>query len=139
VAAAGCGPSARELREQTLSALNTEADRWNGGQEFTTTATDAYGRALSARVEKGTLSYTLELRSAGPDGLPKNSDDIVITRSKRHGESSLTAEAAKAAEAVAGGAARGTVKGIKQGLGRRGRQEVVAPWPVVAAPNQALP
>jgi hypothetical protein len=120
LAAAGCGPSAHELRERTLSTLNTEADRWDGGKAFDTTATDAYGRPLSATVEKGTLSYTLELRSAGPDGLPKNSDDIVVTRSKRHGESSLTEEAAKAAEAVAGGAASGTVKGIKKGLGLGG-------------------
>ncbi len=117
VAVAGCGPSARELREQTLSVLNTDADRWDGGKEFSTNATDAYGRPLTAAVEKGTLSYTLEVRSAGPDGLPKNSDDIVVTRSKRHGESSLTEEAAKAAEGVAGGAASGTIKGIKKGLG----------------------
>ena len=120
VAVAGCGPSARELREQTLSVLNTEADRWDGGKVYTTTATDAYGRVLTASVEKGTLNYTLEVRSAGPDGLPKNSDDLVIHRSKRHGESSLTEEAAKAAEGVAGGAASGTIKGVKKGLGLGG-------------------
>src|SRR3954453_22965028 len=120
VAVAGCGPSAHELREKTPSVLNSEADRWDGGKGFSTTATDAYGRPLSATVEKGTLTYTLALRSAGPDGLPKNSDDIVVTRTKSHGESSLTEEAAKAAEAVAGGAASGTVKGIKKGLGLGG-------------------
>jgi hypothetical protein len=120
VAVAGCGPSARELREQTLSVLNTEADRWDGGKEYATTATDAYGRPITANIEKGTLNYTLEVRSAGADGLPKNSDDIVVTRSKRHGESSLTEEAAKAAERVSGGAASGTIKGIKKGLGLGG-------------------
>ncbi len=116
VVGAGCGPSARELREQTLSVLNSEADRWDGGKEFATTATDAYGRPLTATVEKDTLNYTLDVRSAGPDGLPKNSDDIVVHRSKRHGESSLTEEAARAAEGVAGGSASGTIKGIKKGI-----------------------
>ena len=78
----GCGPSAGELREKTLSVLNTEADRWDGGQEFGTTANDAYGRPLTSHVEKTTLNYVLEVRSHGPDGLPKNSDDIAVMRSK---------------------------------------------------------
>ena len=120
VAITGCGPSARELREQTLSVLNTEADRWDGGKEFVTVASDAYGRSLSYTVKKATLDYVLEIRSDGPDGLPKNSDDIVVTRSKRHGETSLTGEAAKAIEGVASGAASGTIKGIKKGLGLGG-------------------
>jgi hypothetical protein len=113
----GCGPSARELREATLSTLNVEADRWDGGKAFVTTASDAYGRPLEAKVEKGTLNYTLEVRSFGPDGLPKNSDDIVVHRSKRHGESSIADEAAKGAETIAAGASSGVVKGIKKGLG----------------------
>jgi hypothetical protein len=120
VAVAGCGPSAQELQEQTLSILNTEADRWEGGKEFPTTAMDAYSRPLTASVDKGTLSYTLEVRSTGPDGLYKNSDDIVVTRSKRHGNSSIAEEAAKAVEAVARGATSGTVKGIRKGLGLGG-------------------
>lgn len=114
LAAAGCGPNARE---RTLSTLNTEADRWDGGKGFTTAAEDAYGRPLSARVEKGTLNYNLELRSFGPDGLPKNSDDVVVTRSKRHGETTISGEAAKGAEVIAAGASSGVVKGIKRGLG----------------------
>src|SRR4051794_31947730 len=65
--ASGCGPSATELREQTVSVLNTESDRWDGGQVFTTTAKDAYGHSLSSHVEKKTLSYVLEVRSHGPD------------------------------------------------------------------------
>ena len=121
VGVAGCGPGARELREQTLSTLNTEADRWDGGPAFTPAAADAYGRPLTATVEKGTLNYTLEVRSAGPDGLPKNSDDIVVSRSRRHGESSLTQEASKAIESVAegatSGATSGVIKGFKKGLG----------------------
>jgi hypothetical protein len=123
VTVAGCGPSAHELREKTLSVLNTEADRWDGGKEFATNATDAYGQPITATVEKGTVSYKLVLRSVGPDGLPKNSDDITDTRSKQHGGSSLTEEAAKAAEGVAGGAASGTIQGIKKGLGLGGRDK----------------
>ena len=56
----------------------------------------------------------------GPDGLAKNTDDIVVTRSKQHGESSLTEEAAKAVEAVTEGAASGAVKGIKKGFSLSG-------------------
>jgi len=119
---AGCGPSAHELRERTLSVLNTEADRWDGDKDFATSATDAFDRSVSASIEKGILNYTLEVRSNGPDGLSKNTDDIVVTRSKRHGESSITDEATKVAEGVAGGVASGTIKGIKKGLGL-GREE----------------
>ena len=117
---AGCGPSARELREATLSTLNTEADRWGGGKDF---ATDAYGRPLETKVEKGTLNYTLEVRSCGPDGLPKNSDDVAVTRSKRHGETTIADEAAKGAETIAAGASSGVVTGIKKGLGFGGDEE----------------
>src|SRR5690348_15481806 len=55
VTASGCGPSASELREKTLSMLNTEADQWDGGPRFTTTAADAYGRPLTCTVEKTTF------------------------------------------------------------------------------------
>ncbi len=81
---------------------------------------NAWGQPVSATIERGPINYVLTLRSNGPDGLPKNSDDIVVTRSKRHGESSITQEAARAAEGVAEGAASGAVKGIKKGL-RLGR------------------
>ncbi|MDZ7620408.1 MAG: hypothetical protein U1E05_25680 [Patescibacteria group bacterium] len=125
---AGCGPSDHELRERTLSVLNTEADRWDGGKDFSTSATDAYGRSVSASIEKGILSYTLEVRSKGPDGLSKNTDDIVVTRSKRHGERSISDEATKVAEDVAGGVASGTIQGIKKGLGLgRAEEQVVQP------------
>lgn len=119
----GCGPSAGELREKTLSVLNTEADRWEGGEKFATTATDAYGHPLTWDVKKTTLDYVLEIRSNGPDGLPKNSDDIVVTRSKRHGKTSITKEAAKAAEEISSGTTSGIIKGIKKGLGAGGKGE----------------
>lgn len=64
-------------------------------------------------MEKNTFSFELTVRSIGPDGLPKNHDDITVTRRKPHGETTLTKEAAKSAEEIAAGAA----KGIKKGLG----------------------
>jgi hypothetical protein len=115
--APGCGPSASELRERTLSVLNIEADRWEGGKQFATSANDAYGHPLTWSIEKTTLDYVLEIRSNGPDGLPKNSDDIVVSRRKRHKETSLTEQAAKATESVSSGAIRGVIKGIKKELG----------------------
>ena len=121
--ALGCGPSATELREKTISVLNTEADRWDGGKKFVTTTNDAYGRPLTSTVKKTTLDYILEVRSNGPDGLPENSDDIVVTRHQRHGETSMTEEAAKAVEGVTGGAASGVIKGIKKGLGLGGKED----------------
>ncbi len=117
----GCGPSARELREQTLSTLNAEADKWDGGKDFKSTAVDAYGRALACSVKKATLNYVLEVRSSGPDGLPKNSDDIVVSRSKPHGETTIINEAEKAAEAVGRGGASGVIQGVKKGLGLGGQ------------------
>lgn len=119
----GCGPSASELRERTLSVLNTEADRWDGGEKFTTTATDAYGNPLTSNLKKTTLDYVLEIRSNGPDGLPKNSDDIVVTRSMRHGKTSIAEEAAKAVEKISSGTTSGIIKGVKKGLGAGGRGE----------------
>jgi hypothetical protein len=119
----GCGPSATELRERTLSVLNTEADLWDGGEKFTTTAADAYGQPLACHVKKTTLDYVLELRSNGPDGLPKNSDDLVVTRSRRHGQTTFAKEAAKAMEGVSSGATSGIIKGVKKGMGIGGKTE----------------
>src|SRR4051794_2244665 len=86
-AVVGCGPSNHEMRERTLSILNIEADRWDGSKDFATSAVDAYGQPISARVEKDLINYVLEVRSRGRDGLLKNTDDIEVTRTKRHGES----------------------------------------------------
>ena len=121
----GCGDGQR--KEQTVSILNLEADRWEGGKEFVSSAQDAYGREVVASVSKGMLNYNLELRSAGPDGLFKNSDDIVVTRSKRHEETTLTKEAAKSAgaisESIGEGGASGAIKGIKKGIGLGPKEE----------------
>jgi hypothetical protein len=110
---AGCGPSGRE---RTLSTLNTVADTWDGGPDFKTDATDAWGNTVVAKVDKGLLNYGLELRSHGADGLPKNSDDVVIHRSKRHGESSVNQEIERASESAGRGGARGIIQGVKEAV-----------------------
>lgn len=113
----GCGPSASELRERTLSLLNTEADRWDGGKDFATSAVDPYGQPLTGQVEKGVIYNVLEVRSNGPDALPKNNDDIVVTRSKNHGEFSITENVKKGTAAVSSGMVSGAIEGTKEGLG----------------------
>lgn len=117
ITTSGCGPSEKELREQTLSTLNLEADRWDGGPEFSTTASDAFGNPLIASVEKETIHHVLEIRSMGPDGLPKNNDDIVVVRRVRHGESSYSDEMEKTSEKLGRGLSSGVIKGVKKGLG----------------------
>src|SRR4051812_37505995 len=123
-AVAGCGPSNHELRERTLSVLNTEADRWDGSKDFATSAVDAYGQHISASVKKGLVNYVLEVRSSGRDGLFKNTDDIGVTRTKRHGESVVSDQAVQDVGKVSGGFASGAVGGIKEGLGfgRKGKK-----------------
>jgi hypothetical protein len=113
---AGCGPSGTELRERTLSTLNTVADTWDGGAGFQSTAADAYGKPLIVTVSKGPLNYGLEVRSCGPDGLPKNSDDVVVHRHKRHGETTVNKEVEKASESVVRGGIRGVIQGTKEAL-----------------------
>lgn len=114
---AGCGPSSHEMRERTLSILNSEADRWDGSKDFVTSAVDAYGQPISASVKKGLVNYILEVRSSGRDGLFKNTDDIEVTRTKRHGDSIVSDQAVQDLGRVSGGVARGAVEGIKEGLG----------------------
>jgi hypothetical protein len=118
----GCGPS---KREQTLSTLNTVADSWDGGPDFKTDATDAWGKELTAKVNKGLLHYDLELRSSGADGLPKNSDDVVVHRHKRHGETTVNQELERGSESVGRGGARGIIQGVKEAV--TGKDKAAAP------------
>ena len=112
----GCGPSNPERREQTLSTLNTVADTWDGGAEFKTDATDAWGNTVVAKVNKGLLNYDLELRSHGADGLPKNTDDVVVHRHKRHGETTVNQEIERGSESVGRGGTRGIIQGVKEAV-----------------------
>ncbi len=118
--AAGCGPSAYE---RTLSVLNIAADDWDGDPDYTVTGQDAGGHPLHSEIEKTTLNHVLTIPSSGPDGLLKNSDDIIVVRRERHGESTLTREAAKATGSVIKSAASGAVRGIKEGIGFGGNEE----------------
>lgn len=112
----GCGNNAHKLNQQTLSILNIEADKWDGGASFSTNALDSYGSNITSAVEKDAVNYTLELRSNGPDKLPKNNDDIIVSRIKRHGESTYTKEASKSIKAGFEAATGGTIDAIKKGL-----------------------
>lgn len=116
----GCGPSAAELREKTLSTLNTEADAWDGGPDFKTAAVDAYDRPLIAKVTKGLLNNNLELRSYGRDGLPKNSDDLVVHRHKAHGGTTVNKEIEQASESIGRGGVRGAIQGAKEAIAGKG-------------------
>ena len=119
----GCGPSAEELREQTLSSLNVEADRWDGEADFKTAATDAYGRPLTTNLSKGRYDYILTVRSAGPDGLPKNSDDHVVERQRPHEERTISGDIHSGVKSLAGGVAEGGVRGVIDGVMRRDEAE----------------
>lgn len=105
---AGCGQ--KKSLEETLSKLNTEADRWDGGESFKTSETDGWGKALYWKITEGKVLRDLTVGSSGPDGLPKNSDDITAMRSK----TVFTIKGA--AKAAAGGVAEGAIVGVKAGF-----------------------
>lgn len=53
-----------------------------------------------------------------------NNDETAVTRHKSHGETTLTGEATKAVESVAGGGREWyTIKGIKKDLGLDGEKK----------------
>jgi hypothetical protein len=111
----GCGPDKREV---TRSQLNQLADTWDGTDKFTADGTDPWGEPYTARVDKGPVNYTLTVRSNGPDKLPQNTDDIIVTRSKKHTAIGDAAGPAveKLGEAAGRGVGRGGVEGIREGL-----------------------
>jgi hypothetical protein len=111
----GCGPDKRSVAE---SALNQQADTWDGGPNFTPQGTDPWGQPYTAKVEKGDTHYYLTVRSSGPDKMPQTRDDVVATRSHKHTNLSDAAAPAveKIGEALGKGLGRGGVAGIKEGL-----------------------
>lgn len=102
----GCGGQARE---ETVSRLNIEADKWDGGGSFQSAEKDVWGGPLYWKVSEGKLTRQLEVGSPGPDGLPKNSDDLVVLREK------TVFSIQGAAKAVASGTIEGTIKGAVDG------------------------
>ena len=97
------------------SQLNTLANTWDGTEVFVVKDEDPWKTPFIHIVNKGSLSYTLELRSAGPDKLPGNADDFVVYRSKRHGENTINAELEKGSESITRGLGRGLTKGLIEG------------------------
>lgn len=69
---------------------------------------------MTVSISKTVLDYVLEVRSNGPDGLAKNSDDIVVNRSKRHGK--IIEVTAEAGEKLTESGTIGVIKGIKKGI-----------------------
>jgi hypothetical protein len=114
-AVSGCGPDDRSVAE---SEVHRQADKWDGGPNFTAEGTDPWGQPYSAQIEKDEAFYYLTVRSNGPDGLPKTRDDIVATKSHKHTPISKAVAPAieRAGEALGKGLGRGGVAGIKEGL-----------------------
>ena len=111
----GCGPDRREVAR---SQLNQLADKWDGGEKFAAEGTDPWGQPYTASVDKGSVYYTLTVRSNGPDRLPQNSDDVTVTRTKKHtpiGDAAAKS-VEKLGEAGARGIGRGGIEGIREGL-----------------------
>ena len=116
----GCGPDKSEVAR---SQLNQQADRWDGGEKFAAEGTDPWGQPYTASVEKGSVYYTLTVRSNGPDKLPQNTDDVTVTRLKKHTAigDAAAGSVEKLGEAGARGIGRGGIEGLREGLfGKKG-------------------
>jgi ribosomal protein S10 len=82
----GCGgESTAAKRQRAMSELNVLADAWDGTEKPPATdKVDPWGQTYTASVSKGRYNFDLTVRSNGPDGLPKNSDDITVRRASPH-------------------------------------------------------
>lgn len=109
----GCssGPS---KEEQALSQVNVAVRKEFNDMNFPSDGTigekDAWGNNLIWDLEKHWNSYKLKVRSSGPDGLPYTKDDITATTPVK------VTDEESASERFVRGLARGTFKGIKQGI-----------------------
>ncbi len=136
----GCGESEAQRRarleeekrvaiQKATSDLNVLADTWDGTEKFDTHGqTDPWGSPYVADIDKGTLHFGLVVRSGGPDRLPKNRDDIIVYRSKRHGETTINKEVERFGESATKGMSRGAVTGIKEGIFGK-KEDVSKPAP----------
>jgi hypothetical protein len=90
----GCGPTLYELKQRTTSDLNVIAQEWDGkaNPPDLKGRLDPWGNQYQAAVTKEKLNYKLSVRSPGPDRLPYNSDDLVVTRQAAHGETTQNLE-----------------------------------------------
>jgi hypothetical protein len=112
----GCaGPSAWEKSQSqcgvTVRKPFNEKNFHDGGG---TDDKDGYGNQILWELTTSYWSgYTLEVRSCGPDGLPYTSDDIVVHRTIAV---SKNPEDEGWSERLVRGLARGTIKGVRQGI-----------------------
>jgi hypothetical protein len=116
----GCGETAKQKKERTISQLTTIATGWNGKADPPSTNgfLDAWNNPIQAKVKKGHFNYVLEVWSNGPDGLSGNHDDIVFFTKQSHGETSVNKEIEKTGASLS----RGIAKGIRQGW-RKGSED----------------
>ena len=109
----------RELAGHTAAAgrLRLPAgDRAEDGS-VTLAASDAWGRPLRAEIDNALFGQTLRIRSAGPDGLLLNDDDIVASEYRK---SESVAEAVGGAVYDAGReTARRAAGDVKDAVGKR--------------------
>lgn len=77
----GCRSENRDLERHTQAMLQIAADRWDGGEDFSPRASDAFGRPLTFDLREEAGERILVLRSSGPDGKPNTDDDLLLVRS----------------------------------------------------------
>ncbi|MBY0359657.1 MAG: hypothetical protein K2W82_16755 [Candidatus Obscuribacterales bacterium] len=120
----GCsrGPSKQDIASSQVGVLiDKEFEEKTFLDEGKTGQIDPWGQEISWLLKESTFGYTLEVRSAGPDQLPKTRDDIFRTKGIRTGEGM--------SERLAKGLSRGTIRGIKEGLFSKSTQKDEKPKP----------
>ena len=122
---AGCGEG--QKTKETISRLNSQADTWDESKSFQTEEKDAWGKPLYYKITEGKLIRELVVGSPGPDGLPKNSDDLVVLRQKT--VFSIEGAANAAVSGSVGGAMKGAVNGTKAVISSVLKKDNVKPAP----------
>lgn len=102
------------LLQKAYSDLNVIADTWDGKTDPPKTdgKVDPWLHPYAVDIGKTPLSNELVVRSNGPDGLPRNADDVYVRRYVRHGETTINKEAERGVASLT----RGLMKGLKEGL-----------------------
>ena len=112
-ASVGC-ETHHAARETTLSRINTAVDDWDAGGPTPPSFRDAWGREVRLSVEHGPVHDVLTIRSVGPDGLPKNSDDLVRTRRRTRAGETASGNLGREVGRAGVEAARGLAKGVRE-------------------------
>lgn len=131
----GCGPSAAEIKRQeekeareklradtqrALSQVRTVAEKLDGNladdglfkQDAPISETDPWGHEIAVVYRKNNdISTTLIVRSAGPDGLPNNADDIAVQKTRFRKDATK-----QQIEETTRGLTRGAFGGMVEGL-----------------------